>query len=98
MHSTAMAPGKQRSTISIVFTSTVRVLFTTLLFTAAGMGAGLFCGIVGTVIYGIIRGTQVDMTNAYKHVAIPAAIVIGSAAFIGALVLEVRAHRQRTSR
>jgi lipopolysaccharide export LptBFGC system permease protein LptF len=97
MHSTAMAPGKQRSTISIVFTSTVRVLFTTLLFTAAGMGAGLFCGIVGTVVYGIIRGTQVDMSNAYKHVAIPAALVIGSAAFIGALVLEVRAHRQRTS-
>ena len=97
MHSTAMAPGKQRSTISVVFTSTVWVLFTTLLFTAAGMGAGLFCGIVGTVIYGIIRGTQVDMTNAYKHVAMPAAIVIGSAAFIGALVLEVRAHRQRTS-
>ncbi len=94
-----MAPGKQRSTISIsiVFTSTVWVLFTTLLFTAAGMGAGLFCGIVGTVFYGMIRGTQVDMTNAYKHVAIPAAIVIGCAAFIGALVLEVRAHRQRTS-
>ena len=87
-----MAPGKQRSTISIVFTSTVRVLFT-----AAGMGAGLFCGIVGTVFYGMIRGTQVDMTNAYKHVAIPAAIVIGCAAFVGAVVLEVRAHRQRTS-
>jgi hypothetical protein len=97
MHSTAMAPGKQRSTISIVFTSTVWVLFTTLLFTAAGMGAGLFCGIVGCVFYGMIRGTQVDMTNAYKHIAIPAAIVIGSAAFVGALVLEVRAHRQRTS-
>lgn len=97
MHSTTIAPGKQRSTISILFTSTMRVLFTTLLFTAAGMGAGLFCGIVGTVIYGIIKGTQVDMSNAYKHVAIPAAIVIGSAAFIGALVLEVRARSRRTS-
>ena len=97
MRSTDIAPGKQRSTISIFFTSTMRVLFTTLLFTAAGMGAGLFCGIVGTVIYGIIKGTQVDMSNAYKHVAIPAAIVIGSAAFIGALVLEVRARSQRTS-
>jgi hypothetical protein len=95
--STDIAPGKQRSTLSIVFTSTMRVLFTTLLFTAAGMGAGLFCGIVGTVIYGIIKGTQVDMSSAYKHVAIPAAVVIGSAAFIGALVLEVRAHSQRTS-
>ena len=93
MYSTAMTPSKQRSKLSIVFTSTVRVLFTTLLFTAAGMGAGLFCGIVGTVVYGIIRGSQVDMTNAYKHVAIPAAVVIGSAAFLGALALEVRSHR-----
>jgi hypothetical protein len=93
MYGTATARGRQRSKLSIVFTSTVRVLFTTLLFTAAGMGAGLFCGIVGTVIYGVIRGVQVDMRNAYKHVAIPAAIVIGSAAFLGALMLEVRAHR-----
>jgi lipopolysaccharide export LptBFGC system permease protein LptF len=93
MYSPVIAPSKQRSKLSIVFTSTVRVLFTTLLFTAAGMGAGLFCGIVGTVIYGIIRGGQIDMTNAYKHVAIPAAIVIGAAAFLGALVLEVRARR-----
>ncbi len=97
MYSPVIAPSKQRSKLSIIFTSAVRVLFTTLLFTAAGMGAGLFCGIVGTVIYGIIRGGQIDMTNAYKHVAIPAAIVIGSSAFIGALVLEVRARRQRTS-
>jgi hypothetical protein len=97
MYSTAMAPGKQRGKVSIVFTSTVRVLFTTLLFTAAGMGAGLFLGIIGTALYGIIENTKVDMTNAYRHVAIPAAIVIGSAAFIGALVLEVRAHRTRTS-
>ena len=88
-----MVPSRRRSTLSIIFTSTMRVLFTTLLFAAAGMGAGLFCGIVGTVIYGILRGAQVDMSNAYKHVAIPAAIGIGSAAFIGALVLEVRAHR-----
>ena len=98
MYSTAMAPSKQRSTISIVFTSTVRVLFTALLFTAAGMGAGLFCGIVGTVIYGIIRGAQVDMTNAYKHVAIPAAILIGCVALVGSAVLEVRSRRTRTSR
>ena len=89
----AMAPGKQRSKVSIVFTSTVRVLFTTLLFTAAGMGAGLFVGIVGTVVYGIIKGSNVDMSNAYKHVAIPVAVTLGAAAFAGALVLEVRARR-----
>ena len=94
----ATVPGKQRSNVSIVFTSTVRVLFTTLLFSAAGMGVGLFLGIVGTVVYGIIRGSNVDMSNAYKHVAIPVAVTLGAAAFAGALVLEVRARRERTSR
>ena len=98
MPSSVTSPRKQRSKVSIVFTSTVRVLFTTLLFTAAGMGAGLFLGIVGTIVYGIIKGSNVDMSNAYKHVAIPVAITLGAAAFVGALLLEVRARRQRTSR
>jgi hypothetical protein len=88
----------QRSKASIVFTSTVRVLFTTLLFTAAGMGIGLFLGIVGTIIYGMMNGNNIDMTNAYRHVAIPVAITLGAAALIGALVLEVRSRRERTSR
>ena len=88
----------QRSKASIVFTSTIRVLFTTLLFTAAGMGAGLFLGIVGTIIYGMMEGSNIDMTNAYRHVAIPVAVTLGAAALIGALVLEVRSQRERTSR
>jgi uncharacterized membrane protein len=88
----------QRSRISIAVTSTMRVLFTTLLFTAGGMGAGLFLGILGTVGYGLIRGRNVDMSGAYRHVAIPVAILAGSVALIGSLVLEVRARRQRTSR
>ena len=87
-----------RSKLSIVFSSAVRVLFTTLLFTAAGMGAGLFLGIIGTLVYGMIKGGSIDMTNAYKHVAIPVAITLGGAAFVGALALEVRTRRQRTSR
>ena len=41
-------------------------------------------GIVGTVVYGMISGSKIDMTNAYKHVAIPVAILVGSAALIGA--------------
>lgn len=88
----------QRSRVSIAFTSTVRVLFTALLFTAGGMGVGLFLGIVGMVLYSMIRGQQVDMSNAYRHVAIPLAILCGSIALIGSAVLEVRARRQRTSR
>jgi hypothetical protein len=91
-------PARRRSKLSIAFTSTVRVLFTTLLFTAGGMGAGLFLGILGTVVYGMMSGSKIDMTNAYRHVASPVAILTGSMALIGSAVLEVRARRQRTSR
>jgi hypothetical protein len=74
----------------------VRVLFTTLIFTAGGMGVGLFLGILGMVIYGLAAGVQPDMRNAYRHFAIPLAVMVGCAAFAGALVLEIRARRART--
>jgi hypothetical protein len=92
MHSTLPPP---RSAVSILVTSTVRVLFTMLIFTAGGMGLGLLLGIIGMVSYGLIAGVQPDMRNAYRHVAIPIAITIGCVALIGALVLEVRARRTR---
>ena len=79
-----------RSPFSRVLGSTARVLFTTLLFTAGAMGLGLLLGIIGLVTYGLIAGIQPDMRNAYRHVAIPVAIMIGCAAFAGALVLEFR--------
>ncbi len=94
----ALNASHSRSKLSIAFTSTVRLLFTTLLFTAGGMGAGLFLGILGTLVYGMISGSKIDMTNAYRHVAIPVAILTGSIALIGSAALEVRARRQRTSR
>ena len=86
---------RQRSKISILFTSTVRVLFTTLIFTAGAMGLGLLLGIIGMIAYGLAAGVQPDMRNAYRHVAIPLAIAIGCVAFVGALVLEIRARRTR---
>ena len=98
MPSSFIAARQQPSKISVAFTSTVRVLFTTLLFTAAGMGAGVFLGIVGTIVYGMIKGGNIDMTTSYRHVAIPVALTLGTAAFVGALVLEVRARRERTYR
>ena len=92
MVTSAMSPARSAADFT-VFTSTVRVLFTTLLFTAGGMGLGLFLGILGTVLFGLITGTDVDMSNAYRHVAIPVAAVLGTVAFIGAIVLEVRPRR-----
>jgi amino acid transporter len=91
----AMSSPRQRSKLSLAFTSTVRVLFTTLIFTAGGMGLGLLLGIIGFVTSGLIAGVQPDMRNAYRHVAIPLAITVGCVAFVGALVLEVRARRKR---
>jgi amino acid transporter len=90
-----MSTAPQRSKFSILFTSTVRVLFTTLIFTAGAMGLGLLLGIISMVTYGLLAGVQPDMRNAYRHVAIPLAITIGCVAFLGALVLEVRANRTR---
>jgi hypothetical protein len=95
MPSPSMAPYQQRSKLSILFTSAVRVLFTTLIFTAGGMGLGLLLGIIGMITYGLAAGVQPDMRNAYRHVAIPLAVTIGCVAFAGALVLEVRARRTR---
>jgi amino acid transporter len=86
---------RQRSAVSVLFTSAIRVLFTTLIFTAGGMGLGLLLGILGMIAYGLAAGVQPDMRNAYRHVAIPLAITIGCVAFIGALMLEIRARRTR---
>ena len=82
-----------RSPFSRALGSTARVLFTTLLFAAGGMGLGLLLGIIGLVTYGLIARIQPDMRNAYRHVAIPVAVTIGCAAFAGALVLEFRNRR-----
>lgn len=96
MPASAASPALQPSKPSRIVTSVLRVLFATVLFTAAGMAVGLFLGILGTIVYGMIKGGQIDMTNAYRHVAIPIAMLAGTAALIGATVLEVRA-RTRTS-
>jgi hypothetical protein len=57
------------------------------------MGVGLLLGIIGMIVYGLVAGVQPDMRNAYRHVAIPVAIAMGSLAFAGALTLEFRKSR-----
>lgn len=89
-----MSPPAKPGKFAKLFGSTIRVLFTTLLFTAGSMGLGLLLGIIGLVSYGLVAGVQPDMRNAYRHFAIPLAITIGSVAFLGALVLEVRSRRK----
>ncbi len=69
---------------------TFRTLFVTLLCTMAGMGLGLFFGIVATAIMNAVHHGGVDMANAYRHVAIPTAIVAGSCAFLFQVITGIR--------
>ncbi len=88
-----MAAARHPSAFSIVLASVARVLFATLLFTAMGMGVGLLLGILGTAAWGMMHGGKVDMTDAYRHVAVPVAILTGTVALIGSSYLELRARR-----
>jgi uncharacterized BrkB/YihY/UPF0761 family membrane protein len=59
-----------------------RTVLLTVLFTALGMGVGLLVGIVATVVLAAVHNVQPDMTQAYRHVAIPLALASGSCAFV----------------
>lgn len=98
MAGSALVAAKHPSRFSVVFASAVRVLFATLLFTAGGMGVGLLLGILGTLTWGMVHGGNIDMTNAYRHIAIPIAIGLGAVAFFGSIYLEVRARRTSQER
>ena len=59
-----------------------RTLLLTLLFALLGMAIGLLAGIIVTVVMAAMHHTQPDMTAAYRHVAIPAAVASGAGAFL----------------
>lgn len=76
------------------YTIPVRVLLVTFIGTLLSFAVSLFLGIVGTFTIGLIRGTRPDMTLAYRHIALPAALVAGSIIFFLAFALEIRHYRQ----
>jgi len=71
-----------------------RILLITFLVTLLSFAASLLLGIVGIVIAARLRGLHPNLTIAYRHVAFPAAAVIGAIALISASVIEIRHHRQ----
>lgn len=54
----------------------------------------LLLAIVGIVTVSVLRGGHPDMTFAYRHIALPAAVVAGSVIFVLVLTMEVRHYRQ----
>lgn len=71
-----------------------RILLITILFTLMAFVISLFLGIIGVVIWAEIRGIHPDMTMAYREIAPPIAIIVGSFVFISAIFVEIRDHRQ----
>ena len=71
-----------------------RVLLVTFILTLFSFAVSLFLGILGVVIGSRLRGIPTNMATAYRHIALPAAIVVGSIVLISATAMEIRHYRQ----
>jgi len=76
------------------YTIPVRVGLVTFIGTLLCFAVSLLFAIFGTVIIAALRGVHPDMRIAYRHIALPMALVAGSIIFVLALVMEIRHYRQ----
>ena len=76
------------------YTIPVRVGLVTFIGTLLCFAVSLLFAIFGTVILGALRGVHPDMRIAYRHVALPMAVVAGVIIFSIALTMEIRHYRQ----
>jgi len=72
----------------------VRVLLVTFLLTLLSFAVSLLLGILGIVIAGRLQGVHPNMALAYRHIALPAAAMVGAVVLISASIMEVRRYRQ----
>jgi len=72
----------------------VRIVIITFLFTLLSFAICLLLGILGLVIYSAVRGVHPNLALAYRHVALPAAIVIAAVVLVSASIVEIRRYRQ----
>ena len=72
----------------------VRILLVTFLLALLAFAVSLLLGILGLVIAGRWHGLQPNLTLAYRHVALPVALVAGAIALVASSILEIRSYRQ----
>jgi len=72
----------------------LRVLLLTVVGTLLTFCVILLCSIFGTVIVAALRGVHPDMRIAYRHIALPLALVAGGIIFVVSIALEVRHYQQ----
>ena len=75
----------------------VRIVLITFLATLVTFAVALFFGIASMVLLSLIRGGSVNMANAYRHVAVPAAALALVIALLLATRNEVREYRQASA-
>ena len=88
-------PMKQPSWMVWTLMKGFRIVLLTALWTGLGMGAGLFCGIVGVVAGSALLHRAPEMNVAYRRVSIPIAIFCGSGALLWNLASAWQAARRR---
>jgi hypothetical protein len=76
------------------YTIPVRVALVTFIGTLLSFSVTLLFAIFGTVILAALHGTHPDMRIAYRHIALPIALVAGGIIFVSVLVMEIRHYRQ----
>ena len=76
------------------YTIPVRVGLVTFIATLLCFAVSLLFAILGTVILAAMRGVPPDMRIAYRHIALPIALVAGCIIFVVVLVMEIRHYRQ----
>ena len=88
-----MRPGPQSRT-PCWYAIPVRVGLVTFIGTLLTFAVSLLFAIFGTVILASLHGVHPDMRIAYRHVALPIAVIAGSIIFVAMLVTEIRHYRQ----
>jgi len=72
----------------------VRIFLLTFIGTLSAFAVSLFLAILGIMLIAALRGGRPDITLAYRHIAVPMALVAGGIIFIFATALEIRHYRQ----
>lgn len=76
------------------YTIPVRAGLVTFISTLLCFALILLFAIFGTAIVAALRGVHPDMRVAYRHIALPTALIAGGIIFVAALVIEIRLYRQ----
>jgi len=93
----ATEPMTQPSWLVWMLMKSIRIVLLTILWAGFGMGVGLFCGIIGIVVWAAVMHRTPEMDLAYRHISVPVAICTGSCAFLwnAGRTLQAGAKRRR---